>query len=128
MRIGITATQVGLNEKQLLALTKLLTMYVAKPTGSVFGHFFYHGDCVGGDAQAHKIAKQLGYKIQIHPPIDESKRAFCKGAWKVMPAKDYLELLIVGPRTNQEELRSGTWSTKRYAEKIGRKVKILLPE
>lgn len=82
--------------------------------------------------------------VVIHPPLLDKKRAFCMprdpaerrgGAdhWQKfyleLPAAEYLErnknivdsveLLIVAPKSPHEELRSGTWSTYRYAKRIG---------
>lgn len=36
--------------------------------------------------------------------------------------------LIAAPRTLEEERRSGTWATIRYAKRCGRPVMILAPE
>ena len=97
-------------------------------------HTFHHGDCVGADELASQMAEIIGFAIHIHPPVNNSKRAFCAGF--VFPPKKYLarnkdivegtELLIALPKDpSKEELRSGTWSTVRYARKIGKRVYIL---
>lgn len=97
---------------------------------------FHHGDCVGADEQAHEIALTLGCKIHIHPPLNRTKRAFCD-AWTVMhEPKPYLVRnkdivnasigMIGAPKTDKEEMRSGTWSTMRYTTKSNKPI-IILP-
>lgn len=98
----------------------------------------HHGDCVGADAVAHAIGLDLDLEIVIHPPTDLKKRAFCQGALIVWPPRPYLDrnreivhrsfVLVVAPRLAVEELRSGTWSTVRYARRLGRPVVLVLPD
>jgi hypothetical protein len=100
--------------------------------------WLHHGDCKGSDAQAHKIAFDLGIKICIHPPSKRTERAYATGASKTMPAKPYIErnhaivsdtlLLIATPDTAAEKLRSGTWATIRYARLRGRPIIIINPD
>ena len=125
MRIGFTGTQIGMSLHQKRQLYNTLQAMCRN------GGQFHHGDCVGADAEAHDIAVALGFKSQdiiIHPPLDEKKRAFCGDYMsRRCKPKPYLErnhdivdmtdILIVAPKTDVEELRSGTWSTYRYAFK-----------
>jgi len=97
---------------------------------------FRHGDCIGSDEEAHNIAAEvLGVdKIFIHPPKDNKKQAFCESP-HILPPLDYLirninivraaDILIAAPKTETEELRSGTWSTVRRAREMNRPVIIL---
>lgn len=97
----------------------------------------HHGDCIGADRQFHDIVIEYKIKTVIHPPKISSMRAFCKGD-VILSVKDYLErnrdivdnteLLIAFPSSNKEELRSGTWSTIRYAKKMNKKVIIVYPD
>ena len=92
------------------------------------------GDCVGGDHQAYIIAKHMGMRVVGHPPDNRSKRAFLDYNFE-QPTKPYLvrnhnivdcvEMLFVGPLTDLEQIRSGTWATKRYAERIGVAIHVL---
>ena len=103
-----------------------------------FYAFFSHGDCVSADAFAHAVALDAGYKIIIHPPLNTAKRAYCQGAVAWRAPKPYLERnkniidesrrLIAAPNTMTEVIRSGTWSTIRYAEKKGMHINIILPD
>ena len=91
---------------------------------------FHHGDCLGADAEAHAIVKSCcaTARLIIHPPSSDSLRAFCQGDAH-LPPKPYLarnqdivdecEVLVAAPKTTEEQLRSGTWATIRYARKRG---------
>ena len=122
--VGFTGTQRGPSGDQLLAFRKLLGMI--KPISGL-----HHGDCIGWDAAAHEVFDIKDKFIAIHPPINPSKRAncVCKNANKMMfSPKEYLDrnhgivdatdILIACPSEEDgEALRSGTWSTVRYARK-----------
>lgn len=136
-RVGFTGTQVGGLPMQEETLRQLLRD--KKPSE------FHHGDCVGADAQAHQVV--CGLRIDegltriiphIHPPLDTVKRAWCQ--WDnaiVYRPRPYLERnhaivdatdeLIAMPKGYEEELRSGTWATIRYARKQGKPVTIIWP-
>lgn len=99
------------------------------------GAEFHHGDCVGADHEAAKIAKGLGYRIVGHPgPYGET----CGLNDFTHDRKPYFErnrdiVLACGevyaaPETWQEELRSGTWATVRYARNIGTFVQVVGPD
>lgn len=129
-KVGFTGTQIGMSDNQKEQFLKyfkdlfLECEYIE----------FHHGDCVGADCEAHEIARNFGCYIIIHPPTNSSKRAFCKGD-KILNPKEYLErnhdivdsceILICAPKNDFEELRSGTWSTYRYAKKKKKEIKIL---
>ena len=129
--IGFTGTQAGLTPKAVEILTSNLRSYREDH------HFinFRHGDCVGADAQAHDIAMALGFTVIIHPPLINSMRAHKKGhQWH--PARPYLErnknivrgchLLVACPKDSMnEELRSGTWSTVRFARKAQKSILLI---
>jgi hypothetical protein len=99
--------------------------------------WFHHGDCVGADAQAHSAAVRV-CEIHIHPCTIAAKRAWCAGAHLMsipLPPLDRnkmmvddCEALIATPRLMVEELRSGTWSTIRYARKCRKPVHIIWPD
>ena len=128
MRIGFTGTRQGMTERQKSAVRDLLASYA--------GTILHHGDAIGADAEAHDIALALGCAIVIHPPAIATERAF-KTAVEVRAAKPYLvrnkhivretALLIAAPAEPVEQLRSGTWSTVRFAHRLGRKVHLLTP-
>jgi len=129
VRIGFTGTRQGMTPAQQRALRDLLAAHR--------GAVLHHGDCIGADAQAHDIAVELGFSVVIHPPDDARQRAF-KSAPHIRTPKPYLvrnkhivretELLIAAPAEFIEQHRSGTWSTVRFARRLGRPVRIILPD
>jgi hypothetical protein len=128
MIVGFTGTIEGMSERQLTALR--VHLMAVEPNSE-----FHHGDCLGADEEAHEIAHELGFLIVIHPPLNKSKRAFCTRAFQVLKPKQYLErnhdivdacqVLFAAPKTDEEELRSGTWATVRYARKMNKQRLIL---
>jgi hypothetical protein len=130
MKIGFTGTRYSMTINQRVVLRQdLLPSY---GPGEL-----HHGDCVGADAQAHQIACAALFRIISHPPTNPVKRAFCKADEEREP-RPYLErnyvivrdteLLIACPGELTEQLRSGTWSTVRYARRLGRPVVLVFPD
>jgi len=130
MKVGFTGTHHGMSHLQQEALHRLLL----EPTFTTF----HHGDCIGADIQAHEIALYCGFLIVVHPPLDPRKRAWAAGSGvDILPPRKYLDrnkdivdacdVLIAAPKELTEILRSGTWSTIRYARKVGKPIHILEP-
>lgn len=128
--VGFTGTRKGMSDLQKERLETLL--WALTSCGAQVE--LHHGDCIGADEEADSIAQKCHAIIHIHPPRIASNRAYCPG--DVMYAeKSYLarnkdivdacSLLVAAPYSNQEELRSGTWSTIRYARKTGKQVFML---
>lgn len=126
--IGFTGTRQDMTRKQKRELEEVLTDI----PGEVI---FHHGDCIGADAQAHRIALKT-CTIAIHPPTDSKYRAFCKDYLHIFKPRPYLgrnrdivnscSLIIACPK-GEEKLRSGTWSTIRYAKKQKKELLIIKP-
>lgn len=128
--LGFTGTQFGMTAAQRASLRRLL----------VERHVtvLHHGDCVGADAQAHEVALELGIAVELHPPSDESRRAYCRGARRVHPARPYLvrnraivestAALVATPRGDFEVRRSGTWTTVRYARHLRARLTVIWPD
>lgn len=142
MKIGFTGTRQGLTDLQRVNLRTVLIKIHEQ-----FGvDEFHHGDCVGADAEAHKIACELdgaGRIIHIHPPDNPTHRAYCenvcvKKVYEVYGECSYIarnidivrstDILIVSSKTVHEEVRSGTWATYRSAIRNGKTVVKLWPE
>jgi ketopantoate reductase len=127
---GFTGTRHGMTDAQKVALRNFLD-------GGT-GHF-HHGDCIGADSEAHDIADECGYAIVLHPPSNYQNRA-----WRKVPAhmmKSELPYmmrnreivndtvaLIATPAEMDEQPRGGTWSTVRFAKKLGKSVVLILPD
>lgn len=129
MQVGFTGTQRGMTEAQWSTLWGLL---VVRAPGD-----FHEGDCIGADEQAAKGARLAGFRIIGHPPINSSKRAFFPTDEEWPPA-EYLarnktivnrsQEMIATPGDFEEQLRSGTWSTIRYARRVGCPCHVILPD
>lgn len=128
--VGFTGTRRGMSPLQRVWLRAVLLGM--RPA------IVHHGDCVGSDAEFHAICRELfGDKVWIvvHPPEDDSLRAFMAGD-EILAPRPYIErdddiiaasmVIIATPGEATEVLRSGTWTTIRHARKAGKKV-IILP-
>jgi hypothetical protein len=85
------------------------------------------------------IARRLGYLIHCHPPENESRRAFNIDYKTYVYGKlSYLnrnkaivyaaDVVLGCPKGREEELRSGTWSTMRYAHKLNKPRVMIFPD
>ncbi len=133
--IGFTGTRQGMTRLQSQLVESLLAIHPPKEA--------HHGDCIGSDAQFHRIiCDQTTASIIIHPPLDKKYRAFCaadetKGD-KILPEKPYLErnqdivnaskIIIAAPKELLEQQRSGTWYTIRQAREKKREIFIGFPD
>lgn len=126
--IGITATRDGLTTPQYVLASHFLDELFLEGGQSLVLH---HGDCVGGDERIHQLGLEHDaiYGFVIHPPTDDSYRAFCTSPDKPIEWRDprpYLvrdqdivdetEFLLTLPKGMRHELRSGTWTTWRYGQ------------
>lgn len=127
--VGFTGTRVGCTAKQLESLKSVLKSV----------DILHHGDCVGADSEAWWIAKTLLGKYTVcHPPIKSKTRAFTEPNDEMRPPYDYIkrdrnivdesQYLIGCSRLMEEEQRSGTWTTIRYARKLRRTILIIWPD
>lgn len=97
----------------------------------------HHGDCIGADTIFHNKVAKLKIPIIIHPPNNPSLRSYCVSN-KICPEKEYMDrnrdivddsdILLAFPLSEKEVLRSGTWSTIRYARKTNKKIFIILSD
>lgn len=129
-RVGFTGTQKGMTTEQLWSVDKLLQ-------DDLTFEWAHHGDCIGADADFHRLSDLNGLKTHGHPPLNRSKRAWCQFD-ATEEEKEYLvrnkdivnavDFMIACPQGFEEELRSGTWSTIRYARTMKRPGKIVWPD
>lgn len=120
MHIGFSGTQTGMSQEQIWTVSGFLDDNLH------FSHA-HHGDCIGSDADFHRLCRLTGLKVIGHPPINNSKRAFCEFDEERAP-EEYLDrnrrivresgLMLFTPAHFVEELRSGTWSTVRYTREL----------
>jgi hypothetical protein len=135
MKLGITGTQTGMKPKQMSTMIDLL-MQLKMETEIEELH---HGDCIGADAEFVQLVRVgfPGATIVSHPCTITDKRARVPSHIE-HPAKpplernhdivDAAELMFAAPKTMNEELRSGTWATIRYARKQKKHLIIVWPD
>lgn len=131
LHAGFTGSSKPLSQVQVASVREVLAFLYAGGCG-----WLHHGDCVGGDVEAHAIAVALGMKVWGHPPDNGSKRAYCT-CDQLEPELPYLmrnraivratSCLVAAPGQPCEVARSGTWATVRYARTKRRTVYLVLP-
>jgi hypothetical protein len=136
--IGFTGTKQGMTSLQKSQIRSIMESYRESASDASIIEF-HHGDCIGSDAQADEIAREFGFKMVIHPPVNPVARAFCdsRGPSELREPLEYLArdkqiawecfILLGTPRSANEEVRSGTWATIRYARKLKRSILIVQP-
>lgn len=132
--VGFTGTQKGMTADQLRSVLSLLQQLPNLLA-------VRHGDCIGADDNFDLLVRTHfpNVTIYVYPPRNPSKRAWThkRGATTVYPVAEYLnrnkaivrdsDMLIGAPSSIVEQLRSGTWSTIRYATKLGKAQAIVYP-
>ena len=126
MNVGFTGSRNGMTPEQKEEFVSVMEFLKIDLTAAVF----HHGDCVGADAEAHDIAKEMGFVIVIHPPESVQHRAWSTGADLIVEEKTYLarnrdivinsDILIGTPPTNHHISYGGSWYTIDYSKKIPR--------
>ena len=96
------------------------------------------GISVGSDKEFHDIAYALGIDIVLHLPTSDKDQAVCHDCIRVLERKPHLRrnrdivdaviAMIAVPYSEEEQIRSGTWATIRYARKVGRKLYVIFPD
>ena len=137
MKVGFTGTSQGMTARQLRSLTRELRAFDLREA--------HHDDCVGADTEFHNLIRDRFPQTRIigHPgfPESDSRRAnnACDEVRPVPnggPLKrnrtivEEVDLMFATPLQNQEILRSGTWSTIRYAARpqVKRRLTIIWPD
>ena len=130
-RLMVSGTRAGMTAAQKDAFVDLLHKHTAVRQ-------LLHGDCVGADAECHRLAREVGGRdltVHIYPPKDERQRAWCQvgdaggaGALVVHEADAFLkrdfkmvkaaDLVLAFPSGRKEQRRgSGTWAVIRQARR-----------
>jgi len=147
LKLGFTGTHHGMDDFQKQSIALLFSQLLREYDEIEF----HHGDCIGADAQAATILNDLRHsqtrccvRIICHPgfppnhPKETKFRAFTDFNDEVCEVKvfigrdhdivDETEEMVATPVTEDEEVRSGTWTSVRYARKQERKVTVLNPK
>lgn len=122
---GFTGTQRGMTQRQLHAFG--VQLYGCR--------ILHHGDCIGADAQAYEIARQMNMHIVAHPRINPIKRAWTKSD-VIRHPYDYrtrntqivneCDILFAAPfDIEKSQPYSGTWMTVRIARRAMKPILIV---
>ena len=130
-KIGVTGTRYGMNGKQ----KENIFSFLAKMKKENEAIQLHHGDCAGVDVEVAAIAKELGFRIVSHPPIDNDCVKFPADEIREplghfarnRSIVDETDLLIVVPLQNSHQTQGGTWYTHDYAVKKKKPVEIFFP-
>lgn len=142
LKVGFTGTQDGLTRLQTKRLFDILSGVSTLP-GIIQPRLVgIHGDCIGADETFSEICQQLnGFTLVVRPGCDRHgqspKRAYTEAAY-VYPVERYMirnrkivdicDHMLGCPRTIEEEIRSGTWATIRYARNVGKRMTVITPD
>lgn len=132
MRVGFTGSREGMTRGQTVSLNGWWQ--------SLDVTEFHHGACVGADADAVSCCQNYTTASIIAHPCNLTKcvsvpalRASNHAHDEKPPLDrnrdivDAADILVACPK-GSEELRSGTWSTIRYARKCGKPIVIFWPD
>lgn len=131
VKVGFTGTQGGMRGVQKFVVENNLLRFWTPDS------WFHHGVCIGADEEAATTAKDLGYKLHGHPPINTSKMSTILSDVSSPPGEyldrnrdivDECDLLVAAPATMRAVVRSGTWFTWRYAVKLRRPRILVYPD
>jgi hypothetical protein len=133
MRVGFTGTRDGMTFGQAVAFNGIVASTADMTV-------FRHGCCLGADEQAARAVNLLnpsptifGHLSDVPAMTSQEAVGYCDDT--AQPERpldrnkhivDGCDILIACPK-GPEELRSGTWSTVRYARKKGKQVVIVWP-
>jgi hypothetical protein len=129
-RLGFTGTSHGVQRPAAVALRRL---FLELEPGVV-----HHGDCIHADALAFRFARDARALTHCHPPDNPRKRAWTTPNDFMEPELPYIVrnhnivdrtlMMVAVPAFFEEELRSGTWATIRYARKLERPLLLVMPD
>ncbi len=128
-RVGFTGTSKGTTYAQRVELRRLCDA-LPRPLE------VHHGDCLEADEDFHACFGP-DVKIVVHPPSNPRMRAFLRGDVNMLEDDyiarnhyivDQVEWVFATPREQGEVVRSGTWSTVRYARKRRMSHTIIYPD
>jgi len=119
MKVGITGTRKGLTPKQFTAF------HIQMKHNDVTE--IHHGDAHGCDQQIDYDTKHIFPDIKLikHLPKKFTSKHLLKRNKEIV---DECDVLWAFPKLREEELRSGTWATIRYARKKKKPIIIIYPD
>lgn len=125
-RLGVTGSQLGPTPEQDHTVGRIM-LALCEHVGL---RGITHGDCIGVDRFAHIMARAMGLRVDIFPPSNPKKRAWCDGPREfvtIHPPAPYLvrnEHGVAGQAVAllglPRESSRGTWHCLGCAERQGK--------
>lgn len=128
MNVGFTGTREGMSNAQWEQFRYVLALFRHADQAVGRRPVLLHGDGPGkdgkvsADTQAERLGLEFSYDIQRFPPKDLTAEALLARDRQVALACD---ILVAAPKTDKEQVRSGTWYTVRQARSLGKPVVML---
>lgn len=140
MIYGFTGTRKGLKKPQAHELFRLFKEYDESITDSNIT--LIHGGAPGADEICDSYSVLLGYEIEVHPCKPDRYLYWINKGDGVIRTIYHIEkplirnrkivykcdMLFATPSGMEEELRSGTWTTIRYARQAKKRLVIIFPD
>ena len=135
MKVGFTGTQKGMTPAQSNVIIGIMRRINLGQTITEI----HHGGCIGADSDFHNLCRSLKLCTPtVHPASDVADRKRANLSYAIYryakPALernhdivDSVDIILAAPAEAEEIVRSGTWSTIRYARKIGKSYYIIEP-
>lgn len=130
--LGVTGTRNEPTREQRNSIRDIIDRYS-------FRSKMHHGCCVGVDAYITVLCRLRSWTIVAHPPINRayfSSISYNSSDIKLQD-EEYLvrnqiividtNMLLAVPETEEEVVRSGTWSTVRFARTLAHPILIVWP-
>lgn len=135
--VGFTGTQLGMTLYQKpMVVARLQEIKAEHDVVTAM-----HGHCIGADDDFGTIAFNQDFTVIVRPGCDVNGNTPKRGQSafdEEYPPEPYLvrnkkivdgsDILLATPKEMEEVVRSGTWSTIRYARRIGKPVEIFWPK
>lgn len=133
--IGFTGTRVGMTEAQYHATAAVVDGFIRTSEGqTVVG---LHGDCVGADHHFDVICERAElprwkYPGNLTQYVAHTAALALYGPRPPLERNETIvrdcRTLVACPRGQEEEIRSGTWTTVRRAYKMRRPITLVFPD
>lgn len=136
--IGFTGTRLGMTPEQRQTVKELISVihFAAKGAGTsqTVG---LHGDCIGADADFHKICVEQEIPVECRPCTFDSLRAKTGAKERAAPTTpmvrnraivdDAFVMFACPPNDIPIRKGSGTWATIRYTKKRNKPLVTIFP-
>ena len=136
LKVAFTGTRQGMTEEQAKTVGVWLMNHETEISQ------LHHGACIGADVDFHNICidMEMIRLVHVHPSDNKNTNQLrqlkqIENVAMIWPietplARDWTmvqhcDILLATPLQDDEVVRSGTWTTVRYARKLRKKVRLI---